>query len=308
MTSSPDVPAPVVVVTGANGFVGSHICTDLVERGATVRAVVRRPGTAPAHPRVEEHAGEFHDPAFAALVVVGASTVVTTVHPMGSDRETQHRVGVEGTRDLARAARDAGVERLVHVSTAGVYDRSPGVGDVDETSPLVGDDQNAYNVTKRDADLALADVDGITRVLLRPPAILGAGERSTWNTLRPMAMRADEAERHGVPEQTFAWVHVADLARFAADVACGRVPSTGSPDTGSVPGGCVAVNVAAGAAKIRDYLETVTTALGIEPIWDDRPAWTGRVLADRAHAWGWTPAVDLTTALEELARGLRIGS
>lgn len=307
MTASSDVSVPVVVVTGANGFVGSHVCADLVERGATVRAVVRRPGTAPPHPRVEEHVGEFHDPAFAADVVAGATAVVTTVHPMDSDREAQHRIGVEGTRDLARAARDAGVDRLVHVSTAAVYDRSPGVGDVDEGSPLVGDDAHTYNVTKRDADLALAEIDGISRVLLRPPAILGPGERSIWNTLRPAAIRDDEAERHGIPEQTFSWVHVTDLAGFAAEVASGQVPSTANPDTGLVEGGCVAVNVAAGAAKVRDYFEAVTTALGVEPIWDDGPAWTGSVLAGRARTWGWAPALDLSTALEELTRGLRAG-
>ena len=75
------------------------------------------------------------------------------------------------------------------MSTAAVYDRSPGVGDVDETSALVGDAAGDYAVTKRNADAALGDVDGITRVLLRPPAILGPGESSMWNSLRPAEMR-----------------------------------------------------------------------------------------------------------------------
>lgn len=299
--------APVVVVTGANGLVGSRTCQALTALGATVRAVVRRPGTGPdlSDGAGEEHVGDFGDPAFAAEVVAGADAVVTTVHPMGSDRETQHRVGVEGTASLARAARDAGVRRLVHVSTAAVYDRSPGVGDVDEASPLVGDDANDYAATKRDAEQALAELagGGLAVVLLRPPAILGAGASSVWNTLRPAEVRDDQEARRANPEQTFAWVHVDDLARFAAVVATGAVVGD-DPDRGPVADGCTAVNVVAEPATGRDYYGTVTEAMGVDPTWTDDPVWTGRLLADRARRWGWTPAVGLDTALAELRRGL----
>jgi len=302
--SSTDQP-PVVVVTGANGFVGSRVCAALVDRGVTVRALVRRPGTSPALAGVDERVGDFHDPALAAEVVRGADAVVTTVHPMGTDHDTQHRVAVEGTPVLARAARDAGVLRLVHISTAAVYERSPGAGDVDEGSPLVADDANAYAVTKRDTDAALGEVDGLTRVLLRPPAILGAGESSIWNSLRPAEIRDDAKARKAVPGQSFAWVHVDDLATLAADVAAGRVATSTDPEKGPVEGGCTSLNVAAGPATARDYYETVTGALGVEPVWDDAPAWTGRILADRAHGWGWAPAVDLAQALAEIDEALR---
>ncbi len=303
------VSSPVVVVTGANGLVGSRICAALAERGATVRAVVRRPGSAPAiggaDEWVEEWVGEFLDPDFAASIVQDASAVVTTVHPMGSDRETQHRIAVEGTPVLARAARDAGVERLVHISTAAVYERSPGVGDVPESSPLVGDDANDYAVTKRDTDVALSEIDGITCVLVRPPAILGSGETSVWNTLRPAEIRDDPHARRAVPEQTFAWVHVDDLAVLVADIATGRVPTSADPEQGPVEGSCTAVNAAGAPATVRDYHQTVTGAVGVVPTWDDGPAWTGHLVADRARRWGWAPEVDLAQALAEIDEGLR---
>jgi nucleoside-diphosphate-sugar epimerase len=291
MTSSP------VVVTGANGFVGARTVAALVERGAAVRAVVRRPGSAPAGPGVEEWVGSFGDPTFASSVVAGAGAVVTTVHPMGSDRATQEEVAVVGTPTLARAAAAAGVPLFVHVSTAAVYDRSPGIGDVDESSALVPDGDNDYAVTKRDTDLALAAVSGLTRVLVRPPAILGAGETSIWNTLRPADIRSSESERHAQPDKTFAWVHVDDLAALIADVATGRLP---------VPAGaCTPVNCAAEPATTREYYEAVCGPLGVSPIWDDGPAWTGRILADRARSWGWAPTVTKDEALAEISVGLR---
>jgi nucleoside-diphosphate-sugar epimerase len=296
--------APVVVVTGANGFVGSRSCAALVQRGATVRAVVRRPGTAPPLEGVEERVGDFNDPAFARTVLQDASAAVTTVHPMGSAGETQHRIAVEGTPIFARAARAAGVARLVHISTAAVYDRSPGAGDIDETSPLVDDHANAYAVTKRDTEAALAAVDRLTRVLIRPPAILGPGPSSIWNTIRPAEIRDEAEARHAVAWQSFPWVHVADLVTLVGDLASGGVETSTDPRRGPVLGGCTVVNVAAGPATVRDYYQTVTSALGIEPVWDDGPAWTGQILAGRAHGWGWSPAVDLPRALAEIGDGL----
>ena len=303
---STSTPEPTVVVTGANGFVGAAVCRALVERGARVRAVVRRPGTAPDLDGVEEYVGEFHDPQLAEQAVNDADAVISTVHPLGGDPEQQRQIAVEGTPVLARAARDAGVPVFVHVSTAAVYDRSPSVGDVEESSDLVPDDiDNVYAVTKRDADRALAEIGGITRVLLRPPAILGPGPSSIWNTLRPQDVGADEGARTTNPDKSFAWVHVDDLAALAADLVTGRVATSDDPESGPVEGGCTPVNVAAETATQRDYIGTVSDALGVEPVWTDEESWTGRMLAERARRWGWKPQVTLDEALRELRDGLR---
>src|SRR3954452_485544 len=196
--------APVVVVTGANGLVGAAVCRALVERSAQVRAVVRRAGSAPALDGIEEHVGDFADPGFARAVTQGADAVVTTVHPMGASREVQRQVGVEGTPVLARAARDAGVARLVHMSTAGVYDRSAGIGDVAEDGALLPEGSGDYPDTKNAADAAPAASGGPTPGVGRPPAIMGAGETSVWNTLRPREI--GEGEVGVTPAKSWPWV------------------------------------------------------------------------------------------------------
>lgn len=302
----------MILVTGANGLVGSHVCEELANRGVEVRGLVRRAGTAPDRGGVTEVVGEFDDPATAADLVEGVDVVVTTVAPMGEDHATQHRVTVDGTMTLAAAARTAGVRRLVHVSTCAVYDRRPGTGDVDEDAPLVDHDAGAYAVTKRDADLALADLDGMTRVLVRPPAILGPGETSIWNRLRPARFAADPAGAATNPDRTLAWVHVTDLARFLASVAIGGSPQADGHDDadddagapGPVDGDVTVVNVAAPDVTWRDYLGGVADALGVEAHWTDEPAWTGSIVAARARSWGWEPRVTFADAMAELADGL----
>ena len=302
ITPTPVVSAPVVVVTGANGLVGTAVCRALAERSAQVRAVVRRAGSAPALDGVTECVGDFADEGLARAVTRGADAVVTTVHPMGSSREAQHRVGVEGTSVLARAARDAGVARLVHVSTAGVYERAAGIGDVAEDGALLPEGSGDYPDTKNATDAALTGIGGLTTVLVRPPAIMGAGDTSVWNTLRPQTI--DDGERRANPSETWSWVHVDDLAALIADVATGAVATADDPERGPVAGGTTAVIVAGEPATWRDYLGTVTESLGVAPEWMDGPAWTGQLLTGRARRWGWAPRVSLAQAMDELRRGL----
>ena len=306
-TTESSGPSAPVVVTGANGLVGSHVCQALAERGAAVRAVVRREGVAPSGDGIEEWVGDFADARFAARVCDGAGGLVTTVHPLGADGDTQRTVAVEGTPVIARAASASGVPRMVHVSTAAVYERVAGVGDVDEQSDLVPEgteEHDAYAATKRDTDHALAEVEGITRTLVRPPAILGPSESSIWNSVLPANMREDESARHAVPDKTFAWVHVDDLARIIVDIVTGEIAEADTADAGPVAGGCTPVNVTADRATQRDYIGAVCEAIGEEPVWDDDEAWTGTLRNDRALAWGWTPQVTLDDALAELKKGL----
>ena len=231
----------MVVVTGANGLVGARVCELLAEAGAGVRAVVRKSGSAPRLPGLEEHVGDFHDPEVAAAAVAGADALVTTVHPLGGAAETQHEIAVEGTPVIARAARDAGSSRLVHVSTAAVYDRSPGTGDVDESvgagrrrqRRLRSHQARHRRRPRRDR----RDHPGAGEAAGDP------GRRARRRCGTPCARRRSattSAARHAQPDKTFAWVHVDDLAALVADLATGRVATSDDPEEGPVAGGCTA--------------------------------------------------------------------
>lgn len=291
-----------IVVTGANGLVGAAVCRALSAREASVRAVVRRAGAAPELPGVTEVVGEFHDPTTAREIVEGADAVVNTVHPMLDD--DLQDTAVAWAEGLATAARDAGVQRFVHTSSTSVYERIGSTGDVDESSKLVTDDADDYSRTKRATDEGVARVDGITRVIVRPTAILGASEQSVWNTRRPAGIREDGAVTDD-PGRTFGWVHVDDLAALIADVATGAIALPDDPAAGPVDGGVTCVNAVSGTVPMRDYVEPVATAVGVTPTWEERDAFRADLRADRARAWGWSPKVTFEDAMRELLDGLR---
>lgn len=297
-----DSDRPKIVVTGANGLVGRATCLALAKREASVIAVVRRGGTAPTLAGVEEVVGEFHDREFAARVCLGAEAAVNTVHPMHDDHLQQ--ASADWAHAFALAARDAGVQRLIQVSTTSVYQRDEHTGDVDEDSQLVDDSAPIYSVTKRLTDEKVAAVEGITTVLVRPTAVLGAGETSVWNTLRPMQIRDQVQARTDDPDRTFGWVHLNDLAGFIADLAVGVIAPSDDIAIGPLKGRVTAVNAVSGNVLMRDYLEPVAEAVGVEPVWESRPTFAATLLADRARGWGWTPQVTFDQAMKELLDGL----
>jgi 2-alkyl-3-oxoalkanoate reductase len=129
-----------VLVTGATGFLGSHISERLVQRGERVRALVRPTSrTSFLEPlAVELLQGDVTDPSTLAAALEGIDTVyhaaalVSDWAPWDEFRS----VTVLGTKNMLKAAREAGVGRFLYVSTDGVY-RYPDLRrGVTEDSPL----------------------------------------------------------------------------------------------------------------------------------------------------------------------------
>ena len=153
-----------VLVTGAGGFIGSHLVEDLAKRRARVRAFVRynsrgtRGFLDDLAPQVQEQvevvAGDLRDANAVAEAMHGTTTVFhlgaliaipySYLHP----REVVE-TNVLGTLNVLAAARQHGIERLVHTSTSEVYGTAQYVP-IDEKHPLVG--QSPYSASKIAAD------------------------------------------------------------------------------------------------------------------------------------------------------------
>ncbi|MBN2549721.1 MAG: GDP-mannose 4,6-dehydratase [Anaerolineales bacterium] len=153
-----------VLVTGAGGFIASHLVEELVSRGVQVRAFVRYnsrgdPGLLaslpqPVRERLELISGDLRD----LPAVTQAMQGVTHVFHLGALIAIPYsyihpaevvETNVIGTLNVLLAARSTGVERLVHTSTSEVYGTALRVP-IDERHPLQG--QSPYSASKIGAD------------------------------------------------------------------------------------------------------------------------------------------------------------
>lgn len=139
------------LVTGATGFLGSHLCPELVERGWSVRAL-RRPTSDTSvlsELPIEWQMGDICDPSSVRSAAAGCDDLfhLAGVGLAAASPETVRAVNVEGTRAAVEAAAASDVDRLLFTSTAGTR-RSDGVADeTDRASPI-----GAYQESKARAE------------------------------------------------------------------------------------------------------------------------------------------------------------
>jgi nucleoside-diphosphate-sugar epimerase len=182
---------PLVVVTGAGGFVGTALCSQLVQSGWQLRAALRQPPRGSEHQPEVRVVGEIGSHTDWAPVLQGATAVVhlaARVHVMrdsGRDAFARYReANADATEQLARAAAAAGVQRFVYLSSIKVNGEATSERPFTEAdSPAPAD---AYALSKWEAEQALARVrreSGLEVVVLRPPLVYGPGVKANFLSL-----------------------------------------------------------------------------------------------------------------------------
>ena len=152
------------MVTGAGGFIGSHLCEALVKAGYKVKAFVLYNShnswewldhvSADVMENIEVILGDVRDPFGVRETMKGCDGVLHLAALIGipySYHSPQSYVdtNVSGTLNVVQAARDLGIERVVHTSTSEVYGTALRVP-IDEAHPLQG--QSPYSASKIGAD------------------------------------------------------------------------------------------------------------------------------------------------------------
>lgn len=164
-----------VLVTGATGFVGRHVCPRLVRAGWAVRGAVRRvPRDAAGEIDYRRGPDLGPDAEWRALLEGVQAVVHLAAHVHVRDGSEPaaafHRVNVEGSAALARQAADAGVRRFLFMSSIGARIAEQGEGRGGPATP--------YQKSKLEAERALTRIaaeTGLELVVLRPPLVYGTG-------------------------------------------------------------------------------------------------------------------------------------
>ncbi len=177
-----------VVVTGANGFIGSHLVPSLLGEKIEVTKAIEKESDVPSRIVSSVPVDVVHGDGLREAFT-GADAVVHLAARNHVLKETERdplsayrRVNVEGTRNVVRACLDAGVRTIVHVSSVKVMGDG-GDGVFDEDSPFRP--STPYAVSKMEAEVVVRDEvkrGGIRAVIIRLPMVYGP--RNKGNLLR----------------------------------------------------------------------------------------------------------------------------
>jgi nucleoside-diphosphate-sugar epimerase len=182
-------PAAPVAITGATGFIGGRLAeVSARDLGWKVVGLYRTPVRALRLARlpVELRRADVLSPLSLAAAFAGCGVVFHCAYRPGGSRDEQFQTNVDGTVHVLRAAREAGVRRVVYTSTMAVYGYPPS-GAVTETWPHRDPGGGAYAASKIAAEaraISLAAELGLELVVLQPTIVYGP-ECPAW-TIGPI--------------------------------------------------------------------------------------------------------------------------
>ena len=182
----------MILITGANGLLGSFLCNYLLEHNLAVVGLVREGADLSLlnkeHPKFHLFSGDVLDvislislfDKYDIKKVIHAAAVVSYAK---KDRTRMERVNIEGTRNMVNICLAHNVKKFLFVSSVAALGRKFS-GKVDENTPWVNSVYNTfYGITKRAAEIEVwrGQVEGLNTVIINPSLILAAadGHRSS---------------------------------------------------------------------------------------------------------------------------------
>ncbi|MDZ7688936.1 MAG: NAD-dependent epimerase/dehydratase family protein [Halobacteriales archaeon] len=263
-----------VFVTGGSGFIGTHLLERLEEEESVgdVRALARSDESARTVEACGATAvrGDLGDVEAMSSGMEGCDTVfhLAAKADRWGAREEFVEVNVRGTENAVEAAREAGVDTLVHTSTEAVLSDGSPLRDVDETEPYPENPVGLYPETKGEAERYVLDANDeeLTTVAVRPRFVWGPRDE----TLLPEFVEAIESGRYfwfdggRYPTSTSHVYNVVEGHLLAAENGDGGEAYFVADD---------------GTVEFREFITELVRTRGVEPPDRSVPSWFAKPTA-----------------------------
>ncbi len=207
-------------VTGGSGHVGGNLVRQLLKNDWTVRCLIYKDMRALEGLNIEKVRGDLLDEGFLCDNLSGCDAVFHAAAQIAIenvDVDFMHKINVEGTRSITRAALKAGVNRFIHFSSIHAYEQKPIDTELNESRPLVSRSSAApYDTSKAEAERIVLKAfnQGLNTVIINPTGILGPHDYKPSRMGKVISDISKKKMRFTI-NAGFDWVDVRDVCKAA---------------------------------------------------------------------------------------------